>query len=118
MGGLHWRGSVRSVNRCKYVALIIVTIAESSVNPIIMHTPNFVANGICRFQNAAIGTIAKTISVIVVYALTRYEKSLKTATSQHLPATEGFQSASVALHWRKMMKMDGMANATCIMTMA
>ena len=104
------------MNRCKFVALTIVTIAESSVNPIMMHTPNFVENRSCSFQNTLIGTIANTISVIVVYALTQYEKSLKTTGSQHLPATEGSQSASVGVHCRKMMKTDAMANTSCRMT--
>lgn len=71
-----------SVNKFKYVALIIVTTAESSVNPIIMQTLSLVENGICSFQNAEIGTIAKTISVIVVYALTKYEKPLKISELQ------------------------------------
>lgn len=59
------------MNSFKYVALTIVTIAESSVNPIIMQTLSLVENGICNFKNAEIGTMAKIISVIVVYALTK-----------------------------------------------
>jgi hypothetical protein len=106
------------VNRCKYVALIIVTIAEIRVKPIMMQTPSFVENGICSFQNAEIGTIANTISVIVVYALTQYEKSLKTFGLQHVPWTDGSQRACVGLHCRKMTKMDAMANTTCSMTIA
>jgi hypothetical protein len=83
-----------------------------------IHTPNFVENRICNFQNTLIGTMAKMISVIVVYALTQYEKSLKMSASQHLPATAEFQSASVGVHCRKMMKTDAIANTTCRMTRA
>ena len=72
---------MRSVERYNFVALMIAKIAESSVNPIIMHTPNFVENGSCSFQNTLIGTIANTISTIVVYALSQYEKSLEMAGS-------------------------------------
>jgi len=54
-------------------SLEIVTIAESNVNPIIMHTLNFFGNRICRFQNALMSMIANTASVIVVYALTQYK---------------------------------------------
>lgn len=61
------------MSKCKYVALITVTTAENNVKPIIMHTLNFFGNRIYRFQNALMGILANTISVIVVYALTQYE---------------------------------------------
>lgn len=51
--------------------MIVVTIVDSSVNPIIIHTLNFFGNRICRFQNVLIGITANTISVTVVYALTQ-----------------------------------------------
>lgn len=50
-------------------------MAESSVRPIITQTPTLVDRGICSFQKTEMGTIAKIMSVIVVYALTQYEKS-------------------------------------------
>lgn len=64
---------MRSVNRCKYVALMMVTIAETRVNPIMIHTPSFVEVLICSFQNTEMGTMARMMSVRVVYALTKYE---------------------------------------------
>lgn len=50
-------------------------MAESSVRLIITHTPILVDRGICSFQKTETGTIARMMSVIVVYALTQYEKS-------------------------------------------
>jgi hypothetical protein len=106
------------VNRCKYVALIRVTIADNMVNPTMMHSPIFVETRICSFQKADMGTMAKTKSVIVVYALRKYEKSFNTEGLQHLPLTAGFHRAFVGLHWKKTMKMEIMAMTTCRMTMA
>lgn len=51
---------------------MMVMIAESKVNPIMMHTPTFVEVRIWSFQNAEIGTSASTISVNVVHELTKY----------------------------------------------
>src|SRR5690242_21560747 len=68
------RGSIVSVNRWRYVPLMIVTIAESIVMLIRTHSPIFVDRFICSFQNAATGTTASTKSVNVVYAHSQYEK--------------------------------------------
>ena len=56
------------MNKCRYVALIRVTTADNMVKPTMMQTPILVENRICSFQKAEIGTMAKTKSVIVVYA--------------------------------------------------
>lgn len=80
------------------MALTIVTIAESIVNPIIMQTLILVDVRMCSFQKAIIGTTANTISVSVVYALTQYEKPLKISGLQHLPLSVGFHNIAVGLH--------------------
>jgi hypothetical protein len=87
------------------------------VNPTMMHIPIFVESLSCSLQNAEIGTMAKTKSVIVVYALRKYEKLFNTDGLQHLPCTVGFHRAFVGLHWKKTMKMEIMAMITCRMTM-
>jgi hypothetical protein len=115
---MHLRGSVRSVNRCKYVALMMVTIADIRVSPIMMHTPSFVVVRICSFQNTEMGTTAKMMSVRVVYALTKYEKPLKISGLQQVPSTVEFHSLAVGVHWRKMSTTEMPANKTCRMTRA
>lgn len=64
---------------------MIVMIAESKVNAIMMHTPTFVEVRIWSFQNAEIGTAANTISVNVVHELTKYWKPLKISGLQQVP---------------------------------
>lgn len=95
-----------------------MTIAEIIVRLIIIQTPTFVERGICNFQNTLIGTMAKTISVTVVYALTQYVKPSNTLELQHVPVALGSQSIFVGLHWRKTRNTDIIAIATWKVTMA
>jgi hypothetical protein len=94
-----------------------VTMADNMVNPTMMQMPIFVDCLIFSLQKTEIGTMASTKSVIVVYALRKYEKSFNTDGLQHLPFTEGSHSAFVGLHWKKTMKVEMVAMMTCKMTM-
>jgi hypothetical protein len=46
-------------------------MALRSVRPIMMQTPSLFEWGICSFQMTETGTTARTISVTVVYPLTK-----------------------------------------------
>lgn len=106
------------MKRCRYVALTTVTIADNSVKAIMMHTPNLVENLIWSFQNTMTGTIARTMSVIVVHALKKYEKLFRTSGLQHEPpTTDESQSRRVGLHWRNTIRTETKASMTCRVTM-
>jgi hypothetical protein len=94
------------------VALTIVTTADRRVSPIMMQTPSFVENFICNVQKAAIGTTARMMSVIVVQALSQYEKSFMTCGLQHEPGKLVFHSFCIGWHMTKKISTDTKAKIT------